>query len=85
VVQRSCRQPLPPRKAFAGRDRAWIIPNSLSVKMAMSSPCGSIDQHALDSHSEEQYVEEREDEPISKFGADIGLTFYDHDFMEIEH
>jgi hypothetical protein len=43
------------------------------------------DQHAVDAYIEEQYGEDREDEPISKFGADIGLKFYDHDFMEVEH
>jgi hypothetical protein len=43
------------------------------------------DQDAVDSYTEEQYDEDREDEPISKFGEDIGLKFYDHDFMEVEH
>jgi hypothetical protein len=37
----------------------------------------------VDVYTAEQY--EREDKPISQFGADIGLEFYDHDFMEVEH
>jgi hypothetical protein len=43
------------------------------------------DQHAVDAYTKEQYGEDRDDEPISKFGADIGVKFYDHDFMEVEH
>jgi hypothetical protein len=43
------------------------------------------DQHAVDAYTEEQCDEDRDEEPISKFGADIGLKFYDHDFMEVEH
>jgi hypothetical protein len=43
------------------------------------------DQSAVDAYTEEQYDEDREDQPISKFGADIGLKFYDHDFVEVQH
>jgi hypothetical protein len=43
------------------------------------------DQHAVDAYTREQYDEDRDREPISKFGADIGLKFYDHDFLEVEH
>jgi hypothetical protein len=41
------------------------------------------DQKTVDTYTEEQY--DSDDEPISKFGSDIGLEFYDHDFMEVEH
>ena len=35
---------------------------------------------AADSYFEEQY--ENDDEPISRFAADMGQRSYDHDFME---
>jgi hypothetical protein len=43
------------------------------------------DQSAVDVYTDEQYDEDRDDEPISEFGADIGLRFYDHDFLEMKH
>lgn len=39
-------------------------------------------QGAVDSYLVEQYDEDRDEEPISPFTADIGLKFYDHDFIE---
>lgn len=42
-------------------------------------------QNAVDEYTKEQYDDDKDDEPISKFGEDIGLKFYDHDFMEVEH
>ena len=42
------------------------------------------DQHAVDDYTKEQYDDE-DNEPISRFGADIGLKFYDHDFMGMEY
>src|SRR5262245_48363957 len=40
-------------------------------------------EEAVDAYTAEQYDEDRDDEPISPFAADIGLKFYDHDFMEV--
>ena len=40
-------------------------------------------QEAVDAYTAEQY--DRDGEPISPFAADIGLTFYDHDFIEVHH
>jgi hypothetical protein len=42
-------------------------------------------QEAVDAYTLEQYEESREHEPISPFAADIGLRFYDHDFIEVNH
>jgi hypothetical protein len=42
-------------------------------------------QEAVDAYIVEQYDEEREHEPISPFAADVGLKFYDHDFIETHH
>lgn len=39
-------------------------------------------QQAVDEYLAEQYDDDREDEPISPFAADIGLKSYDHDFVE---
>jgi hypothetical protein len=40
-------------------------------------------QEAVDAYTAEQYDEDREDEPLSEFAADIGLKRYDHDFIEV--
>lgn len=40
-------------------------------------------QAAVDAYLLEQY--EDDDQPISPFAADIGLRFYDHDFIESHH
>ena len=42
-------------------------------------------QQAVDEYIVEQYDDDRDDEPISPFAADISLTFYDHDFIETHH
>lgn len=42
-------------------------------------------REAVDAYIQEQYDEDRDDEPISPFAADIGLKSYDHDFMEVEY
>ncbi|MFL6261706.1 MAG: immunity 22 family protein [Thermoanaerobaculia bacterium] len=39
-------------------------------------------QDALDAFLAEQYDDEQDDEPVSAFAAEIGLSFYDHDFFE---
>lgn len=63
----------------------WIILNSHSVNGDVVSVWVGVfnDQASVDLYTEEQY--DADDQPISKFGADIGLEFYDHDFMEVEH
>jgi len=38
---------------------------------------------AVDAYTQEQY--DRDDDPISQLASDIGLKFYDHDFLEVEH
>jgi len=42
-------------------------------------------KNAVDAYIEEQYDDDRDDDPISAFAADIGLKFYDHDFLEVHH
>ena len=39
-------------------------------------------EEAVDEYLVEQYDDDRDDEPISPFAADIGLKSYDHDFIE---
>lgn len=42
-------------------------------------------QDAVEAYIIEQYDDDRDDEPISPFAADIGLKHYDHDFFETHH
>ena len=42
-------------------------------------------QDAVDEYLMEQYEDDRDDEPLSPFAADVGLKFYDHDFIESNH
>lgn len=39
-------------------------------------------REAFDSFLAEQYDDDRDEEPISAFGAEVNLKSYDHDFLE---